>query len=141
MSQNTTVGAFNIGIKYDTDTLNQLEAQLKHIAEQVDRINGQRYYPGWDLAIKIKEESIKTGRVGSDTQDGFKEPVPIIKYWKIEIFIEGQDMAIVGYSKHELPVSEYDSDYLSIHQNASGIDTITIPLSRVVAIKSYAVTE
>ncbi|WP_258086965.1 hypothetical protein [Xenorhabdus bovienii] len=143
MTQSTGTATYDItvGIKYNTDTLNQLEAQLKRIAEQVDRINGQCYYPGWDLAIKIKEESIKTGRVGSDAQDGFKETVPIINYWKIEIFVESQDMAIVGYSKHELPVSEYDSDYLSIHQNASGIGTITIPLSRVVAIKSYAVTE
>ncbi|MDE1486089.1 hypothetical protein KKI90_07340 [Xenorhabdus bovienii] len=140
MSQNTTVGAFNIGIKYDTDTLNQLEAQLKHIAEQVDRINGQRYYPGWDLAIKIKEESIKTGRIGSDTQDGFKEPVPIIKYWKIEIFIEGQERAIVGYSKTDTPFYD-DSDYIRVFQNASGVDSIAIPLSRVIAVKSYAVTE
>ncbi|MDE9480039.1 hypothetical protein [Xenorhabdus bovienii] len=51
MSQNTTVGAFNIGIKYDTDTLNQLEAQLKHIAEQVDRINGRLYDAGMKLSV------------------------------------------------------------------------------------------
>ncbi|MDE9518964.1 hypothetical protein KKJ17_14815 [Xenorhabdus bovienii] len=140
MSQNTTVGAFNIGIKYDTDTLNQLEAQLKRIAEQVDRINGQRYYPGWDLAIKIKEESIKTGRVGSDAQDGLKEPVPIVKHWKIEIFIEGQERAIVGYSKTDTPFYD-DSDYIRVFQNASGVDSIAIPLSRVIAVKSYAVTE
>ncbi|MDE1487884.1 hypothetical protein KKI90_16345 [Xenorhabdus bovienii] len=55
MSQNTTVGAFNIGIKYDTDTLNQLEAQLKHIAEQVDRINGRRYDAGMTLSADTRE--------------------------------------------------------------------------------------
>ncbi|MDE1480120.1 hypothetical protein KKJ01_18315 [Xenorhabdus bovienii] len=65
MSQNTTVGAFNIGIKYDTDTLNQLEAQLNHIAEQVDRINGRRYDAGMTLAVD-------TGNKAGITSDSFK---------------------------------------------------------------------
>ncbi|MDE9540378.1 hypothetical protein [Xenorhabdus bovienii] len=65
MSQNTTVGAFTIDIKYDTDTLNQLEAQLKHIAEQVDRINGRRY----DAGMKL---SVDTGAKAGIAADSFK---------------------------------------------------------------------
>ncbi|MEQ1977385.1 hypothetical protein [Xenorhabdus sp. SGI240] len=83
-------------------------------------------------------EKVETG-VGSDMQQDTKRP-KTFNYWRIEIFIEGQDMAIVGYSKDEIPVSNYDDDYLTIFQSTSGIDIITIPLSRVTAIKSYAVT-
>ncbi|AOM39665.1 hypothetical protein [Xenorhabdus hominickii] len=62
-------------------------------------------------------------------------------YWRVEVYVEGQDMAIIGYSKREMPFSDNDGDYLSFYQSASGIDFITIPLSRVIALKSYAVTE
>ncbi|MGJ0639429.1 hypothetical protein ACR715_20980, partial [Xenorhabdus bovienii] len=58
MSQSTTVGAFTIDIKYDTDTLNQLESQLKNIAEQMDRITGRRYDAGMKLSADV---SVKTG--------------------------------------------------------------------------------
>ncbi|MDE9447838.1 hypothetical protein KKJ04_20400 [Xenorhabdus bovienii] len=70
MSQNTTVGAFNIGIKYDTDTLNQLEAQLKHIAEQVNLINGRRYDAGMTLAVD-------TGAKAGIAADSFKVFGPV----------------------------------------------------------------
>ncbi|MCC8367980.1 hypothetical protein J8V57_17205 [Xenorhabdus sp. PB61.4] len=79
-------------------------------------------------------------RVGSDTQQDTKGS-KLFNYWKVEIHIEGQDMAIVGYSRDEIPFSTYDSDYLTIYQNRNRVDTITIPLSRVIAIKSYAVTK
>ncbi|MDE9447252.1 hypothetical protein KKJ04_17035 [Xenorhabdus bovienii] len=67
MTQSTGTATYDItvGIKYDTDTLNQLEAQLKHIAEQVDRINGRRYDAGITLAVD-------TGAKAGIAADGFK---------------------------------------------------------------------
>ncbi|CDG97346.1 conserved hypothetical protein [Xenorhabdus bovienii str. puntauvense] len=65
MSQSTTVGAFTIGIKYNTDTLSQLEAQLERIAELTDRINGRRYDAGMTL-------SVDTGVKAGITSDSFK---------------------------------------------------------------------
>ncbi|MDE1493351.1 hypothetical protein KKI96_21970 [Xenorhabdus bovienii] len=65
MTQSTPTHTFTIGIKYDTDTLNQLEAQLKHIAEQVDRINGRRYDAGMTLAVD-------TGAKAGIAADSFK---------------------------------------------------------------------
>ncbi|PHM67863.1 hypothetical protein [Xenorhabdus sp. KJ12.1] len=62
-----------------------------------------------------------------------------LKWWKIEIFTASE--IITGYSQYEVPFNPRNGDYLTVYQNASGIDTITIPLSRVIAIKSYAVTE
>ncbi|MGJ0630264.1 hypothetical protein ACR71F_19835, partial [Xenorhabdus bovienii] len=58
MSQSTTVGAFTIGIKYNTDTLSQLEAQLERIAELTDRINGRRYDAGMTLSV---DTGVKAG--------------------------------------------------------------------------------
>ncbi|CDH01612.1 hypothetical protein [Xenorhabdus bovienii] len=65
MSQSTPVGAFTIGIKYNTDTLSQLEAQLERIAELTDRINGRRYDAGMTL-------SVDTGVKAGITSDSFK---------------------------------------------------------------------
>ncbi|CDH33599.1 hypothetical protein [Xenorhabdus bovienii] len=67
MTQSTGTATYDItvGIKYDTDTLNQLEAQLKHIAEQVDRINGRCYDAGMKLSV---DEGAKA-RIAAD---GFK---------------------------------------------------------------------
>ncbi|MDE9553050.1 hypothetical protein KKJ06_20415 [Xenorhabdus bovienii] len=67
MTQSTGTATYDItvGIKYDTDTLNQLEAQLKHIAEQVDRINSRRYDAGMKLSV---DEGAKA-RIAAD---GFK---------------------------------------------------------------------
>ncbi|MCP9269863.1 hypothetical protein M5U04_17700 [Xenorhabdus sp. XENO-1] len=84
-------------------------------------------------------EKVEVG-VGSERQQDTERP-KTFNYWKIEIYLEGQDLAIVGYSKDEIPVSGYSDDYLTIFQSTSGIDIITIPLSRVIAVKSYAVTE
>lgn len=36
-------GTFTIDIKYNTEALNQLESQLEHIAELMERIQGRRY--------------------------------------------------------------------------------------------------
>ncbi|CDH35088.1 hypothetical protein [Xenorhabdus bovienii] len=57
MTQSTGTATYDItvGIKYDTDTLNQLEAQLKHIAEQVDLINGRRYDAVMTLTVDTRE--------------------------------------------------------------------------------------
>ncbi|MDE9456194.1 hypothetical protein KKJ05_21230, partial [Xenorhabdus bovienii] len=57
MTQSTGTATYDItvGIKYDTDTLNQLEAQLKHIAEQVDRINSRRYDAVMTLTVDTRE--------------------------------------------------------------------------------------
>ncbi|MGJ0580555.1 hypothetical protein ACR71G_21500 [Xenorhabdus bovienii] len=60
MTQSTGTATYDItvGIKYNTDTLNQLEAQLKRIAEQVDRINGRRYDAGMTLSVEKSAEAI-----------------------------------------------------------------------------------
>ncbi|KMJ43374.1 hypothetical protein AB204_20045 [Xenorhabdus khoisanae] len=42
MSQGTATSTFTVGIKYDTETLSQLESQLERIAELMDRIDGRR---------------------------------------------------------------------------------------------------
>lgn len=42
MSQGTATSTFTVGIKYDTETLSQLESQLERIAELLDRIDGRR---------------------------------------------------------------------------------------------------
>lgn len=136
MSQSVTIGPIDIEINYESSKLDQLEAQLKRIAEQVDHINGQHHYPGIDLAIKIKEES---GRAGSEAQESTKK-LRFLQYWKIEAFIEGQDFAIVGYTKNSDPLRS-DGDFITLFQNPTGIDSINIPLSRVIAIKSYAVAK
>ncbi|MCG3463111.1 hypothetical protein L7G72_14915 [Xenorhabdus bovienii] len=67
MTQSTGTATYDItvGIKYDTDTLNQLEAQLKRIAELTDRINGRRYDAGLELAVD-------TGAKAGITADTFK---------------------------------------------------------------------
>ncbi|CBJ79826.1 hypothetical protein XBJ1_0685 [Xenorhabdus bovienii SS-2004] len=67
MTQSTGTATYDItvGIKYDTDTLNQLETQLKRIAEQVDRINGRRY----DADMKL---SVDTGAKAGIAADSFK---------------------------------------------------------------------
>ncbi|WFQ81350.1 hypothetical protein PXH59_10080 [Xenorhabdus sp. SF857] len=41
MSQGTATSTFTVGIQYDTETLSQLESQLEHIAELLERIDGQ----------------------------------------------------------------------------------------------------
>ncbi|WP_099125870.1 hypothetical protein [Xenorhabdus stockiae] len=92
---------------------------------------------GFDLAIKIKDEE-KTGRIGSDTQQDTKRP-KFFRYWKIKIFTKNE--IITGYSQYEVPFNPRNGDYLTVYQNASGIDSITIPLNQVNSIKSYAVTE
>ncbi|AOM42618.1 hypothetical protein [Xenorhabdus hominickii] len=51
MTQSTPTQTFTIGIKYDTEALNQLESQLEHIAELMDRINGRRYDAGMTPAV------------------------------------------------------------------------------------------
>ncbi|CDL81921.1 conserved hypothetical protein [Xenorhabdus szentirmaii DSM 16338] len=38
MSQGTAAHTITVGIKYDTEPLNQLESQLENIAELLDRI-------------------------------------------------------------------------------------------------------
>ncbi|PHM33314.1 hypothetical protein [Xenorhabdus innexi] len=64
------------------------------------------------------------------------------KYWRIEVFMNDADYAAVGYSKtEELPLYAGDDRYIQLYQNINDIDSIIIPLSRVAAIKSYAVTE
>ncbi|MGJ0626019.1 hypothetical protein [Xenorhabdus bovienii] len=63
MTQSTPTQTFTIGIKYDTEALNQLESQLEHIAELMDRINGRRYDAGMKLTADV---SVKTG-ITADT--------------------------------------------------------------------------
>ncbi|MCG3463943.1 hypothetical protein L7G72_19435 [Xenorhabdus bovienii] len=65
MTQSTGTATYDItvGIKYNTDTLNQLEAQLERIAELTDRINGRRYDAGMKLSADV---SVKTG-ITADT--------------------------------------------------------------------------
>ncbi|CAM4021002.1 hypothetical protein [Xenorhabdus thuongxuanensis] len=46
-------GIFTIGIKYDTEALNQLASQLVHIAELMDPIHGRRYDAGMTLSVDI----------------------------------------------------------------------------------------
>ncbi|MDE9484048.1 hypothetical protein KKI93_22115 [Xenorhabdus bovienii] len=67
MTQSTGTATYDItvGIKYNTDTLNQLEFQLEHIAELMDRINGRRYDAGMTLAVD-------TGAKAGITSDSFK---------------------------------------------------------------------
>ncbi|MGJ0638246.1 hypothetical protein [Xenorhabdus bovienii] len=67
MTQSTGTATYDItiGIKYNTDTLNQLEAQLERIAELTDRINGRRYDAGMTL-------SVDTGAKAGITSDSFK---------------------------------------------------------------------
>ncbi|MGJ0578550.1 hypothetical protein ACR71G_10730 [Xenorhabdus bovienii] len=65
MTQSTPTHTFTIGIKYDTEALNQLESQLERIAELMDRINGRRYDAGLELAVD-------TGAKAGITADGFK---------------------------------------------------------------------
>ncbi|MCG3464146.1 hypothetical protein L7G72_20565 [Xenorhabdus bovienii] len=65
MTQSTPTHTFTIDIKCDTDTLSQLESQLKNIAEQMDRITGRRYDAGMKLSADV---SVKTGI----TADSFK---------------------------------------------------------------------
>ncbi|MGJ0638042.1 hypothetical protein [Xenorhabdus bovienii] len=65
MTQSTGTATYDItvGIKYNTDTLSQLEAQLERIAEQMDRITGRRYDAGMKLSADV---SVKTG-ITADT--------------------------------------------------------------------------
>ncbi|MGJ0639487.1 hypothetical protein ACR715_21285, partial [Xenorhabdus bovienii] len=63
MTQSTPTQTFTIGIKYDTEALNQLESQLEHIAELMDRINGRRYDADMKLTADV---SVKTG-ITADT--------------------------------------------------------------------------
>ncbi|CDM89676.1 hypothetical protein [Xenorhabdus bovienii] len=65
MTQSTPTHTFTIDIKCDTGALNQLESQLKNIAEQMDRITGRRYDAGMKLSADV---SVKTGI----TADSFK---------------------------------------------------------------------
>ncbi|MEQ1964390.1 hypothetical protein ABLB69_14715 [Xenorhabdus khoisanae] len=51
MSQGTATSTFTVGIKYDTETLSQLESQLEHIAELMDRIQGRHYDAGMKLTV------------------------------------------------------------------------------------------
>ncbi|WP_446469246.1 hypothetical protein [Xenorhabdus stockiae] len=113
MSQNTTVDTFTIDVKCNTESLNQLESQLKRIAEQLDLI-------------------------GSDTQQDTKRP-KVFNYWKIEVIVEGLDGPIIGYGKRD---GQFDyGEYIRMFQNTSDPDFITVPSSRVIAVKYYAVTE
>ncbi|MCG3471989.1 hypothetical protein L7750_16850 [Xenorhabdus bovienii] len=63
MTQSTPTHTFTIDIKCDTEALNQLESQLKNIAEQMDRITGRRYDAGMKLSADV---SVKTG-ITADT--------------------------------------------------------------------------
>ncbi|PHM57013.1 hypothetical protein [Xenorhabdus sp. KK7.4] len=87
---------------------------------------------------KAPEKDVDTGRIGSDTQQDTKRP-RFLKGWKIEIFTASE--IITGYSQYEVPFNPRNGGYLTVYQNARGIDSITIPLNQVNGIKSYAVTE
>ncbi|MDC9612316.1 hypothetical protein PSI19_00115 [Xenorhabdus khoisanae] len=64
MSQGTATSTFTVGIKYDTETLSWLEAQLERIAELLDRIDGRR-----EAGMKLSTDSNAKAGV---TADGFK---------------------------------------------------------------------
>ncbi|MDX7986687.1 DUF1983 domain-containing protein [Xenorhabdus sp. 12] len=51
MSQGTATHTITVDIKCNTEPLNQLESQLEHIAELLERIQGQHYGAGIALAI------------------------------------------------------------------------------------------
>ncbi|PHM45205.1 hypothetical protein [Xenorhabdus miraniensis] len=57
MTQNTATSTITVGVKYDTQTLSQLESQLEHIAELMERIQG-RHNAG------TKEQTRKTYDAG-----------------------------------------------------------------------------
>ncbi|MBI6550226.1 hypothetical protein [Xenorhabdus lircayensis] len=58
MTQGTATHTITVGINYNTQSLNQLESQLEHIAELLERIRGQRYDAGMKLAIEKNAEAI-----------------------------------------------------------------------------------
>ncbi|MEQ1977529.1 hypothetical protein [Xenorhabdus sp. SGI240] len=64
MSQGTATSTFTVGIQYDTETLSQLESQLEHIAELLDRIDGRR-----EAGMKLSTDNNAKAGV---TADSFK---------------------------------------------------------------------
>ncbi|PHM45888.1 hypothetical protein Xmau_00279 [Xenorhabdus mauleonii] len=60
MSQNIDTATYNItvGVNYNTKTLNQLESQLEHIVELLERIKGQHDDTGMKLAADKGAETI-----------------------------------------------------------------------------------
>ncbi|WP_141554450.1 hypothetical protein [Xenorhabdus kozodoii] len=66
---------FTIDIKYNTEALNQLESQLEHIAELMDRIHGQQHDTdkalsvGEGVKIAINSAVIESALINSTTID------------------------------------------------------------------------
>ncbi|WP_340608321.1 hypothetical protein [Xenorhabdus bharatensis] len=61
MSQSAGTHDITVAIKYDTGALSQLESQLEHIVELLDRIHGRRYDEDMTLAVDkgVVAESFK----------------------------------------------------------------------------------